>query len=456
MPAEVLADPARATRKLTAVLELEATLRGVATTAIAARLLVHETRSLMGYRQGVLLGCSPGGRWRVRAVSDVVDPDCGGPFLLWLRAFVPQWLSTHGGRGPQCIVAADLPEEQRRHWLEWLPGFGYWIPLESIRGNLMGGLLLFCEKPLSQDESWLLGHLCSSYSQSWERLVLLEQRTLFWRVAVWMTPGRTAVLTLMLVVALAFVPVHLTVLAPARIVPVDPVVISSPLDGVVAQVLVQPNQEVDAGTLLFRLEATELENRHAVALKALEVESANLEKAQRKGFHDDRSRSEVSLLQATVAMKEAEAQFAAQLLALVEVRATKAGVVVFNDPNQWLGQPVKVGETVMLLADPRGMELEAWIPVADAIALDPGARVLMFLNIHPHQPLAARLRMADFEARQAPDGFLGFRVRAGLDAGGSPVRFGLRGSARFQGEEVRLWYFLLRRPLAFLRQQVGW
>jgi hypothetical protein len=38
---------------------------------------------------------------------------------------------------------------------------------------------------------------------------------------------------------------------------------------------------------------------------------------------------------------------------------------------------------------------------------------------------------------------------------GSPVRLGLRGSARLDGQEVSLGYFLLRRPISAVRQWLG-
>ncbi|MBF0347430.1 MAG: HlyD family efflux transporter periplasmic adaptor subunit [Magnetococcales bacterium] len=441
---------------LVALIDLETTLRHAGTLDAAARIIVNDTRNVFPFRQAILFDRSFGKRWRVRNASDVVDPDPKGPFLSWLTLFLNQWMPQGGHQKPQRIDASLLPEHQRHSWEQWLPPFGYWIPLVTVAGPLPGGVFLFCDTMLAEHEWQRLEHLAFSFGQTWERLVLLEQCIHPKRWLARMTPGRATFFVVILVTAIAFIPVHLSVLAPARIVPIDPVAMNSPLDGVVAQVFVQPNQEVKKGDPLFRLEDTELKNRHAVALKALEVESAQLEQVRRKGFHEDRSRAEVALAQAMVAMKRAEAQFAAEQLTLVEVRALRNGVAVFNDPNQWLGQPVRVGETVMSLADPGRMEVEAWIPVADAITLEHGTPVEMFLNIHPYQPLAARLWMADFEARHSPEGLLGFRVRARFEEESPLARLGLRGSARFQGTRVRLWYYLLRRPLAFLRQQTGW
>ncbi|MBF0109771.1 MAG: HlyD family efflux transporter periplasmic adaptor subunit [Magnetococcales bacterium] len=441
---------------LESLLGLEHSLRKAPTREVAVRIMLDETRNLFSFRMAVLFGRFAGKRWRVQGASHVVDPDPQGPFLSWLTALLHQWTFEEPLFQPQRIDTTRLSAAQRFLWEQWLPPHGYWVFLVSPSGPPMAGIIWFCDTPLSPRQLWLLGHLGGSFGETWERFVVGRCLLHPGRWLRRLKPGGAVFLTLTVVTVFAFIPVHLTVLAPARIVPIDPVAMNAPLDGVVARIFVQPNQEVREGTSLFRLEDTELENRHAIALKGLEVEAANLENARRKGFHDDRSRFEVALLEAAVAMKEAEVRFAAGQLALVEVRALRDGVAVFNDPNQWLGRPVRVGESVMVLADPGKVEVEGWIPVADAIALERGTRVGMFLNIHPHQPLAARLVMADFEARPSPEGLLGFRFRARFEGEVDGVRLGLRGAARIEGARVRLWYYLLRRPLAFLRQKTGW
>ena len=49
-------------------------------------------------------------------------------------------------------------------------------------------------------------------------------------------------------------PVRLSVLAPAELVPAHPEVIRAPIDGVIGQFHVQPNQAVKKGQLLFQID----------------------------------------------------------------------------------------------------------------------------------------------------------------------------------------------------------
>jgi multidrug efflux pump subunit AcrA (membrane-fusion protein) len=61
--------------------------------------------------------------------------------------------------------------------------------------------------------------------------------------------------------AMVLVPVRLTVLAPAELVPAHPVSVRAPLDGVVQQLLVSPNEAVRAGQPLFAYDDAALASR---------------------------------------------------------------------------------------------------------------------------------------------------------------------------------------------------
>ena len=55
-------------------------------------------------------------------------------------------------------------------------------------------------------------------------------------------------------VGLGFLPVPLTVLAPAELVPIRPEVVRAPMDGIVAQVMISPNTPVHEGQVLVQLD----------------------------------------------------------------------------------------------------------------------------------------------------------------------------------------------------------
>ena len=106
----------------------------------------------------------------------------------------------------------------------------------------------------------------------------------------------------------------------------------------------------------------------------------------------------------------------------------------------------------MLVADPSAVELELQVPVAEAVTFDDGARVSFFRNVAPERPLEARVIFASYSSSVTADGIVAYRFRARLDKPGDDLRIGLKGTAKLYGHRRPLVLWLLRRPLAVMRQ----
>ena len=112
-------------------------------------------------------------------------------------------------------------------------------------------------------------------------------------------------------------------------------------------------------------------------------------------------------------------------------------MVLFDSPSEWIGKPVQTGERVMRVADPDAVEIEAWVPVGDAIPLAEGAPLRLYLAADPLTAVQGRVRYMAYDAVARPDGSYAYRVRASLDQAQGP-RIGLKGTAKLQGERVPL------------------
>ena len=93
----------------------------------------------------------------------------------------------------------------------------------------------------------------------------------------------------------------------------------------------------------------------------------------------------------------------------------------------------------MRIADPSKVEVTINLPVSDAIILNEGAPVELYLDSNPLKPVKATMISASFPT----------------DSGQTLPRIGLRGTAKVYGDEVRLGYYLLRKPLLAVRQWTG-
>ncbi len=171
---------------------------------------------------------------------------------------------------------------------------------------------------------------------------------------------------------------------------------------------------------------------------------------------DPESKARVPVLKALLDQREAEVAYSSDLLKRIVIRAPGDGIAIFSDPNDWLGRPVLVGEKIITLADPTATELQIWLPVDNAINMETGARVRSFLNVNPTHTLEATLRQSGFEAQISPDDILSFQLRAAFTDGTAAPRIGLKATAKLYGDRVTLFYYIFRRPMAWVRRFFGW
>ncbi len=439
---------------LSTLLQLEREARKAADFKEFSFVVVNETKRLLNYRQAILWQRTISGKIKIEAVSSLDSPDRNSPYLSWL-----QKLLTRIDQGPdreKChlLRPEELPKELRADWREWLAGPVLWCPLVTLDRRFPGGLLLTGETAWDEAQIAVTERLAEAYAHSWTALKggkpgLVKRLPRSWRK---LTLQAAIVLLLLFVLDQS---ISLSVLAPVEIVPSKPFLVTSPLNGVIREFHVTPNQKIKKGQLLFSLDDTVLRNDYEVARKTLAVVRAEYQRITQKAFGDTGSRGQIHNLEAEIARKDAEVNYMAERLRQREIKAERDGIAVFDDVNDWLGKPVIVGEKVLTIADPEKIEADVRLAVEDAINLEPGADVLIFLNIKPDTPLHGTLEQSSYEAHPTPEGILAFRLKVGLDGAQEPPRIGLRGTAKIYGNKVPMYYYLLRRPLIAVRQTLG-
>lgn len=450
------------TAALAVLLDLSRRARQARSEAELAFLLVNDSHSLVPYRQAALWRADRG----LQALSGLVQPEANAPYAQWLKAMVAHLHHDVSGAKPgdaQPLTASDLPAPLAQEWSEWWPAHGLWLPLGGPQQPPAAGLLLARETAWSASEKALLAEWTHAW---WHAFVALRhgQRRPWWqpwgrdtagalgsRRAWWRRPFLFSALAL---VAASFIPVRLSVLAPGELVPVNPVIVRAPLDGVVDVFHVKPNQSVKKGEPLFGFDEALIQSRLEVANQALATASTEYRQALQQALSDPRVRPQLATLTGRIQEKRAEVGYLREQLTRARVLAPKDGVALFDDPTEWIGRPVSVGERILRIAATGDVEVEAWLPLADAIALEPGAPVKLYLNARPLEPVSASLRYMAHEAAPRPDGTFAYRVRATLDEA-TAHRVGLKGTAKLQGETVPAAWWVMRRPVATLRSALG-
>ena len=261
-------------------------------------------------------------------------------------------------------------------------------------------------------------------------------------------------LALALMVFLLF-PVRLSVLAPGELVPANPVVVRAPMEGVIEKFHVRPNALVKAGQPLFEFDQALVASRLEVARQALVSAQAQFRQTSQLALADPKFKAELASLAGQVEERKAEFEYLQKQNQRSVVVSPVDGLVLVDDPSAWIGKPVPVGERVLRVAASDDIEVEAWLPVADAIRLAPGDPVVLYLQADPLAPVRARIRFVAHEAQVRPDGGMAYRVRAALEIS-SNHRVGLTGTAKLSSDWSVMAYWLARRPMAVVRTTLGW
>ncbi|WP_298014342.1 HlyD family efflux transporter periplasmic adaptor subunit [uncultured Aquabacterium sp.] len=439
---------------MSALLALGQQARAATTAQELAFLLVNVSHSLTPYRQAVLWLDDHG----VHTLSGVVQIEANAPYVQWVNQ-ICRHLSQQPEGGPLRVVrAADLPDTLAAAWHEWWPTYALWVRLP------LGAVVLLRDDPWTAHEQWLWQDWAATWAHAWHALV--HPRATGWRRTgqrmrqLWQTqPDRhwwqqTRVRVIAGVIAVLLCPVQLSVLAPGELVPSQPVVIRAPLEGVIDTFHVQPNQRVAAGTPLFGFDEALIRSRLDVATQALSTAETEYRQTSQQALIDARSKTQLALLTGKIEEKRAEVEYLAEQLTRARVLAPREGVVLMDDPSEWIGRPVSVGERILRIAAPRDAEVEAWVPLADAVPLPAGAPVKLYLHANPLSPVQATVRYMAHDAVARPDGQYAYRVRATLSVP-TDHRVGLKGSAKLSAGWTPLGYWVLRRPLAALRTTLG-
>lgn len=438
------------------VAAVEARARAVNTVAELGFSIANDAYGLMGFRQALVFE-GAGTAARLSAVSGLARPTEDSPYLVWLRRTWP-WLHARAAAAPGWLAmpveaqAQDAPQGTLNGWREWWPAGVFALPLARRSGEELGWVLFLLDQPPAETQVRALAQLAQTWGYCWEMLAGKPRKALAGR---WLGRTQRRVLWALALAAL-FIPVRQTALAPAEVIALEAEAVAAPLEGVVKTIHVRPNQPVKAGEPLFSLDDTTLRNRLEVAQKSVAVADAELQAATQKAFDSFQSKGDLALLGGRANEKRAELAAVRAQLARINVLAPQDGVAVFGDPDDWLGRPVTTGERIMLLANPAKPGVLVHLPVADAIALEPGAPVKLFLTVRPLSPMDAQLSETSYQAVLSPEGVASYRLRAVFDGPQEQARIGLRGTAKIYGERVLLGYYLLRRPLATLREWSGW
>lgn len=311
------------------------------------------------------------------------------------------------------------------------------------------GVVCFIDKASSESEVVFFKTLSEHVGALYGRFI---ERKLNHRLDKYLAKKKLA-LALVGLFILGFIKLPQTILAPAEVMPIKPELVAPSVDGVIKKLLVLPNQVVKKGQKLVELDDILIKNKLEEATQKLTTNKARYLKAYRNAYLDPSARNELVILKNEVQQARIEQAHYQNLLKRTVISAQKEGVALYSSPSEFLGKPIKIGQKIMLIANPLKTKINFWIPIDTIVTINQTKPLVLYPNLHPLATVKAKLQYVNPIAEAMPDGTLGFYGQAQILKG--DIQLGEKGTIKLYGPAKPIWALLLQRPFRFLRQTLG-
>lgn len=420
--------------KVFTLLDLQKSIRDADTLDKFGFAVVNQTKKIIDYDLGLFWN-QDGLKPKFKALSGNKEIDENGPFTQELYSILDKYKAKSSEGGSQ---AFDYNGQYYLHH-----GF-------SLRDKTpLAGLLLQRSKAFVESDIEILNELGAAYSYSYNYLAHGKCSFSFLPV---LQKLRTYIFIGILLAC--FLPVSLSIHAPAEIVSQKSIAVTAPIDGTIQEVLVEPSSSVEVDQSLILLDDASMRAQYDLASQKLKSGQSSLSNARKNFLSNAESRDEIAKLEGEIEALEIEAEYAQHMLQKRDIRSPKNGVVLFSSSNDMVGKPVNIGQEIMIIADPDNKELLIRVPVDAMIDLSDNADTKFYLNVNPLQSYRTNIKSFSYQASADEDGLLTYKLRAKLPEN-ADISLGLKGSAIIYGDQTILIYALLRRPLIAIRNMLG-
>lgn len=421
--------------------------------------IVNETRDLVDFDQAVLFTIDLSSKLKVVSVSDIVSVDSTSPFVQYMQDLGKHILSNHSEDTLKVIdFKKDLTSELQKQLKDYSPSNIVFIPLKTIKNNVEVEyyLLLTKNQNFQKQDIELLNYVSQSIKYS---LFAMNKDSFIIKLKNKKFKSKYFYLFLLALIVIMFLPVRMSVTAPFSVQAKKPYIVTSPIEGVVKEIKISPNENVKENQLLVLLEDIDLQNDYEITKRKLNTVKAELYSAKQASFYDMDKKSQVKRLQEEVKLKEAELKYSKSLLEKTKIFSSSSGIAIINNPNEWKGKPVVTGERILSIANPQKIEAKIMLSVKDALFLKDHAEVKLFLDNRVFETWQANVIHISYTPEVTPENIVSYKIIADFDdlnQNSEFPRIGLRGTAKIYSEKVTLFFYLFRKPITSLRQMLAW
>lgn len=404
-------------------------------------ILVNELKPVFLFDQAAIVKQTLWTRQYVQSISGLIEIEHSGPYPVWLRR-----LAYALPRSGNVETFDSSHSVNPGNWEKFAATYAMSVPLrETYFTNQL--LLLFRSKPWDENEKHAANAIGDIAAGALSRPKMRGEAAARKR-------GRKALFSgAALIGLIAIIPVRLTSISSAETIPSDAFLMAPSFPAVVKRILVSSNETVAKDQVLVELDDADQRAKAQVAQREMEVAEADFRKYSQLSFQDQNSRYRLAEAQGQLQIKRLQLERANLELERTKLRSPVSGIAIVTDPLDWLGKPVQTGERILLISNPEKNNVRIWVPVTDGAILKEGLSGELYLDSDPWTTRRIQIKNWSFEPEMSPQGIMAFRAQATAQNENWPhPLLGLHGVVHLSGNRLPLIFYILRKPLIFMRQ----
>ncbi len=264
---------------------------------------------------------------------------------------------------------------------------------------------------------------------------------------------RALVIGAVLLAALLACPFHHTIRTDCRLVPKVKRTLAAPFEGQLGRSRVQPGDSVAVGGVLVVMENRELKLKQAELTASRDQALKKRDRAMNSPDGADFSAAQVAAFEADGIMQELA--LVERKLAMLEVKAPIAGMVVSGDLRRSEGQPIRQGQVLFEIAPLDEMIVELDVPDRDVSRVRTGMAVSFRVEAFGGWSGESKIDRLHPMSEQR-DGANVFIAEAPVGSGAPELRPGMRGRASIEGDRRPLIWIIGHRFTEWVETTLLW
>ncbi|MBA2369231.1 MAG: HlyD family efflux transporter periplasmic adaptor subunit [Candidatus Protochlamydia sp.] len=415
-------------------------------------IMVNDTFQVMKYDRAILFSKQKE-KVKILGVSGLTDLNSQTEVTTRLRRAIQELKNYQEAR---LLTPEDFSSLKDWDYLQSLRASTvYWLPLK-VENEELGLWLEIYDDPnlatkLFQNFSPLLkDFLTPAYVTAWKKFKHQPWR----KASTYFNKKYIGLASLLLLALLTLIPVRLRIVAPCEVVAINPYVLTAPLDGIIEKVLVRPGEEIKKDQILYEYDKKVPYHKLQATVKDVQILQEELNQSYALATEMTEEATKLGYLNIKLKKSQDELKFIKRQINLLTGKSPLNGLVSMDNPDEWRGKPVRIGEKIMTISSKEETKVRIWIPEYDNINFDKKLPVSIFLNTIPTKTFQAKIIFISPEVQVAEGELPGYEAEAEWISQETP-KLGLKGSAVLYGERVSILYYLLRKPISAIRKFMG-